>query len=236
MLAKAAEAVEMTESQMAVIEYLEDIGHHILCGAETYTFDIRDIPWDKNCVSEDIAFLQKMIGSARQPETMEKLYFYMWQPAEIICPLLEQFSELLEGMSYDAAEDGTEKTKVFFKKGSGWKVCRDENRKIYTAEYGARGYYKLYEIAREAYDKLVREIVDEETAVDLIREGRILFETDEDANGRGYCIVHDEKYQELAPWSSAKRKYECIYGRYDAVERRVPPVPPVSDIPNLPRV
>jgi len=38
-------------------------------------------------------------------------------------------------------------------------------------------------------------------------------ETDEDANGRGYCIVHDEKYQELAPWSSARRKYECIYGR-----------------------
>ncbi|MBR3306309.1 MAG: hypothetical protein IKI75_03515 [Lachnospiraceae bacterium] len=60
-------------------------------------------------------------------------------------------------------------------------------------------------------DRLGSSIEGDETAEDLIRRGRCLFETDDDACSRGHCIVHDEDYNELAPWSSAKRKYELIY-------------------------
>ena len=33
-----------------------------------------------------------------------------------------------------------------FKEGMGWKACYDEERSLYTAQYGGMGSYHLYEI------------------------------------------------------------------------------------------
>ena len=41
-----------------------------------------------------------------------------------------------------------------FKKGYKWKACYDEERGLYTAQYGQYGGYTLYEITKEIFDRL----------------------------------------------------------------------------------
>ena len=211
LMVKAAESVEMTGSQMTIIEYFNKVGHEICDGI--FNFDINDIPWNHGTTAEDKQFILKMIDAAKKPETMEKLYSFMRQDPEIINPFFDRFTQMLESFALnDAGGEPGNGPKVFFKMGMGWKACRDESRNIYTAEHGSRGYYQLCEIDKETYDRLGSDIEGDETAEDLIRKGRCLFETDDDGNSRSHCIVHDDDYNELAPWSSAQRKYEIIYG------------------------
>ena len=219
LLVKAAESVEMTGSQLAIIEYFDDIGHRIRDDEEEYVFDIDDIPWDKKSIQDDKVFLQNMIETAKKPETMEKLYSFMRQAPEIINPYFDSFSEMIKSFRPDECDDekdrGSERAEVFFKRGTGWKACRDEARKLYTAEQGSRGYYQLCEIDKDTYDKLGSDIEGGDTADDLIRKGRSLFEADDDYYTRAYCIIHDEDYYDLAPWAKAKRRYEKTYGTDD---------------------
>ena len=93
-----------------------------------------------------------------------------------------------------------------FKKGNGWKACYDEQRNLYTAEHGSRGFYELYEITKEIYDRLVE---NEAEPPRLISGGRCLFEADDDYYTQSYYIVHDENYAELAPWADAKRRADA---------------------------
>ena len=99
-----------------------------------------------------------------------------------------------------------------FKEGLGWKACYDEERNIYTAQRGWRGFYQLCEIDAETYNKLGGE----EDPDKLIGSGRVLFESDDDYYTQRYYRVVDEKYDELAPWSRAK----WIAGKSDALDKR----------------
>ena len=98
------------------------------------------------------------------------------------------------------------------KKGIGWRACYDEERGLYTAQRSWRGSYHLYEIDRETFEKLSDEAEGDEAPERLISRGRCLFEADDDYYTAPYCIVHDEKYDELAPWSNARNRYERTYG------------------------
>ena len=99
-----------------------------------------------------------------------------------------------------------------FKEGLGWKACYDEERNVYTAQRGWRGFYQLCEIDAETYNKLGGE----EDPDKLIGSGRVLFESDDDYYTQRYYRVVDEKYDELAPWSRAK----WIAGKSDALDKR----------------
>ena len=100
-----------------------------------------------------------------------------------------------------------------FKSGLGWKACFDEERGIYTAERSWRGSYQLCEIDKETFDKLdLFDTENGESPDELIGRGRVLFEADDDYYTIPYCIVHDDNYFELAPWSRAKDRYERTYG------------------------
>ncbi|MCR5322118.1 MAG: serine hydrolase [Lachnospiraceae bacterium] len=88
-----------------------------------------------------------------------------------------------------------------FKKGLGWKACHDLEKNTYTAKSSWRGSYQLYEIDAETYDKLDGSDKTDE----LIRNGRVLFESDDDYYCLPYYKVFDENYKELAPWSGAER-------------------------------
>ena len=99
-----------------------------------------------------------------------------------------------------------------FKKGFGWKACYDEERGLYTAQRSWRGFYQLCEIDKETFEKLDDNATGDESPDILISRGRCLFEADDDYYTAPYCIVHDEKYDELAPWSNARNRYERTYG------------------------
>ena len=43
---------------------------------------------------------------------------------------------------------------LHFKTGPGWKACYDRERELYTAESFCAGYYDLYEINEEIFNKL----------------------------------------------------------------------------------
>ena len=106
----------------------------------------------------------------------------------------------------DAKEAG-----LHFKKGLGWKACFDEERGIYTAERSWRGFYQLCEIDKETYDKLDPTGKNGEDPDKLIGGGRVLVEADDDYYTMPYCMVKDDNYNELAPWSRAKERYERTY-------------------------
>ena len=100
-----------------------------------------------------------------------------------------------------------------FKEGLCWKACYDEERDIYTAERSWRGFYQLCQIDKETYDRLDDALTGDDSPDALISKGRLLFEAGGDDIESAYCIVRDEKYNELAPWSRAKDRYERRYGK-----------------------
>ena len=87
-----------------------------------------------------------------------------------------------------------------FKEGWGWKACYDEERNLYTAKRSGPGYYDLYEITKEIYDKLYDEMSDIDS-YHLIKDGRHLYMDVDDRCGPPYAVVLDEDYKELCPWA-----------------------------------
>lgn len=90
---------------------------------------------------------------------------------------------------------------MIFKKGIGWKACFDEERGIYTAERGGGGYYNLYEISAEIFDRLEDGMSDCDTCR-IISEGRHLYMDVNDRCGPPYTVVFDDDYGKIAPWAS----------------------------------
>ena len=87
-----------------------------------------------------------------------------------------------------------------FKNGVGWKACYDEEKNTYVAQRSWRGFYQLCEITAEVFDKLGGDDAPDQ----LIGSGRVLFESDDDYYCPPHYTIYDEKYHEIAPWSSAE--------------------------------
>lgn len=107
-----------------------------------------------------------------------------------------------------------------FKSGLGWKACYDEERDLYTAETSWRGSYHLYEINKEIYDRLDKNGQEGENPSELIGQGRCLFEADDDYYTQPYCIAHDSNYNEISPWSDAKRRADAMAEYYKKKEQQ----------------
>ena len=90
-----------------------------------------------------------------------------------------------------------------FKSGPGWKACYDSERELYTAEAYLAGYYDLYEINEERYDKLKIKGMERREAHELIITGRHLYKSVSDRNG-SYDIALDENYASLCPWAEVQ--------------------------------
>ena len=204
---------EMTGSQMDLIEYLEDKWYKIGIDTGTLSFDIEEMPWNTCCIQEDKKYLKDLFAQAKDPEVVEALRIRIDQ--ETVFSQLDTFAQMIcefdpdsSGIEYDTDET---KAGLRFKKNLGWKACFDEARGIYTAERSWRGFYQLCEIDKETYDKLDPAGRDGDYADKLIGGGRVLFEADDDYYTMPYCTVKDENYNELAPWSRAKARYEKTY-------------------------
>ncbi len=108
-------------------------------------------------------------------------------------------------ISKGSAENGEEKLK--FAEGDGWKACHDEERGLYTAESFCAGYYDLYEINRDTYNRLSTERLDRRKAQELISMGRHLYKSVSDRNS-SYDIALDEDYASLCPWADVQKTGE----------------------------
>ncbi len=183
---------EMTGSQLELVEYLDDLRYK--------SFDIGDLPWNACCIEDDKKYLQGLLAKVQAHDGAESLS----SKIGTLCQLIASF----DPKCYDKTFDSDEKNaKLCFKKNLGWKACFDAERGIYTAERGGRGFYQLCEIDKETYDRLGSA----EDADKLIGSGRVLFEADDDYYTMPYCTVKDDNYNELAPWSRAKARYDRTY-------------------------
>ena len=88
-----------------------------------------------------------------------------------------------------------------FKQGDGWKACHDEETGRYTAERSGPGYYNLYEITKEIFDRV--DDPDVEWPSSLICKGRQLYMAVDDRCGPPYTVVFDSDYETLCPWAKA---------------------------------
>lgn len=204
---------EMTGSQLSLIEYLEDIKYKSGCNPDDGSFDISDMPWNACSIEDDKKYLQALLRKIKEPEVSESFRFGFSK--EIMFPRLDTFSQMIgkfdpdiSGRKYDADEMAA---RLCFKKQLGWKACFDSERNLYTAERSGRGFYQLSEIDKDTYDKLDPTGKNGEDPDKLIGNGRILFEADDDYYTMPYCTVNDDNYNELAPWSRAKERYERTY-------------------------
>lgn len=108
-----------------------------------------------------------------------------------------------------SAEKGEEKLE--FAEGEGWKACYDSERELYTAESFLAGYYDLYEINKEIYNRLITERLSRRDAHELINKGRHLYKSVSDRNS-SYDIALDEDYAALCPWAEVQSTGE-LWGR-----------------------
>ena len=94
LLLYAADDFEKTEHQKELISFLEDRKCINKIASGTADFDITDMPWDENCLNEDIEFLLQAVETA-QTETVNARLPYEINK-EIVLPWLEQFGSMLE--------------------------------------------------------------------------------------------------------------------------------------------
>ena len=198
---------EMSESQLKLLEFLEDKKYINGHSPGTISFDIEEMPWNSNSFNDDKSWLQKLIQKTKDPLLWKKLG-YEPEP-EIILPWLDKFSEMIDRFNIDEEKKlniSDNNSKIFFKKGFGWKACRDEERNIYTAERSWRGFYELCEIDKKTYDILGTDLMEDKDPDELISEGRQLVESDDDYYTMPYVSIRDENYFEIAPWADAHRR------------------------------
>ena len=94
LLLYATDDLEKTEHQKELISFLEDRKCINDIASGMADFDITDMPWDENCLNEDIEFLLQAVETA-QTETVNARLPYEINK-EIVLPWLEQFGSMLE--------------------------------------------------------------------------------------------------------------------------------------------
>ncbi len=81
-----------------------------------------------------------------------------------------------------------------FKNGPGWKACYDEESGRYFGEYGGIQSYRLFELTKEAYERL-DEKMSEYDAGNIMYDNRKMFMSVDDRCGPPYTIVFDDDYE-----------------------------------------
>ena len=94
LLISAADDFEKTEHQKELISYLEDQKSINEIAPGTADFDIVDMPWDEDCLFEDIQFLLRAVEGAQTETIMDRLPYEINK--EIVLPWLEQFGLMVK--------------------------------------------------------------------------------------------------------------------------------------------
>ena len=184
LLEMAAAEEEMTDSQRKLIGFLKDRREENLAAPGTASFDIDEMPWDKDTLSEDIVFMMQIIKKAKTVETAEKLDYR--PDLRIASPWLNQFSMMIWKLDKDYLYGTAEKELV----QQGIEAIRsvlhgkDSNAKrrllFYLDQYLDPYYQNDLTELHEPLKGLLQEAMISDNEADVIEEVRHLLEVYEE--------------------------------------------------------
>lgn len=184
LLEMAAAEEEMTDSQRKLIGFLKDRREENLAAPGTASFDVDEMPWDKDTLSEDIVFMMQIIKKAKTVETAVKLDYR--PDLRIVYPWLNQFSMMIWKLDKDYLYGTTEKELV----QQGIEAIRsvlhgkDSNAKrrllFYLDQYLDPYYQNDLTELHEPLKGLLQEAMISDNEADVIEEVRHLLEVYEE--------------------------------------------------------
>lgn len=184
LLEMAAAEEEMTDSQRKLIGFLKDRREENLAAPGTASFDVDEMPWEKDTLSEDIVFMMQIIKKAKTVETAEKLDYR--PDLRIVYPWLNQFSMMIWKLDKDYLYGTAEKELV----QQGIEAIRsvlhgkDSNAKrrllFYLNQYLDPYYQNDLTELHEPLKGLLQEAMISDNEADVIEEVRHLLEVYEE--------------------------------------------------------
>ena len=170
----AADAFEKTESQEKLILFLKDQKEINKIAPGTAGFDLDEMPWNKDTLSEDVVFMMKVIENAKTAETAVKLDYR--PDLRIVSPWLDQFSVMIWKLDKDYLYGTEEKELV----KQGMEAIRtvlrgnDSNAKrrllFYLDQYLDPFYQNDLTELNKPLKELLQEVMNSDNEADVIEE------------------------------------------------------------------
>ena len=177
----AADGYEKTDHQRELVSFLKDQKEINDIAPGTASFDVDEMPWSKDTLSEDVAYMMKTIEKAKTAEVIRKLDYR--PDLRIVSPWLDQFSMMIWKLDKDYlyGKEEEELVKQGFKAIQAVLYGEDSSAKrrlLFFLDKYIDPYYQN-DLA-ELYDplkKLLEKMAISNNEPDVIEEARHLLET-----------------------------------------------------------
>ena len=180
LLELAAAENNMTNNQRKLIVFLKERREENLSAPGTASFDVDEMPWSKDTLSEDVIFMMKVIEKAKTVEVTGKLDYR--PDLRIVSPWLDQFSSMIWKLDKDylygteekeLVKEGLEAIRtVLYGKNSSAK----RRLLFYLDQYLDPFYQNDLTGLYEPLTKLLQEVMISENEADVIEEARHILE------------------------------------------------------------
>ena len=170
----------MTRNQRKLIVFLKERREENLSAPGTASFDVDEMPWSKDTLSEDVVFMMKVIEKAKTVEVTGKLDYR--PDLRIVSPWLDQFSLMIWKLDKDylygteekeLVKEGLEAIRtVLYGKNSSAK----RRLLFYLDQYLDPFYQNDLTGLYEPLTKLLQEVMISENEADVIEEARHILE------------------------------------------------------------
>lgn len=180
LLELAAAENNMTRNQRKLIVFLKERREENLSAPGTASFDVDEMPWSKDTLSEDVVFMMKVIEKAKTVEVAGKLDYR--PDLRIVSPWLDQFSLMIWKLDKDylygteekeLVKEGLEAIRtVLYGKNSSAK----RRLLFYLDQYLDPFYQNDLTGLYEPLTKLLQEVMISENEADVIEEARHILE------------------------------------------------------------
>ena len=180
LLELAAAENNMTNNQRKLIVFLKERREENLSAPGTASFDVDEMPWSKDTLSEYVVFMMKVIEKAKTVEVTGKLDYR--PDLRIVSPWLDQFSSMIWKLDKDylygteekeLVKEGLEAIRtVLYGKNSSAK----RRLLFYLDQYLDPFYQNDLTGLYEPLKKLLQEVMLSENEADVIEEARHLLE------------------------------------------------------------
>ena len=180
LLELAAAENNMTNNQRKLIVFLKERREENLSAPGTASFDVDEMPWSKDTLSEDVVFMMKVIEKAKKVEVTGKLDYR--PDLRIVSPWLDQFSSMIWKLDKDylygteekeLVKEGLEAIRtVLYGKNSSAK----RRLLFYLDQYLDPFYQNDLTGLYEPLTKLLQEVMISENEADVIEEARHILE------------------------------------------------------------
>ena len=180
LLELAAAENNMTNNQRKLIVFLKERREENLSAPGPASFDVDEMPWSKDTLSEDVVFMMKVIEKAKTVEVTGKLDYR--PDLRIVSPWLDQFSSMIWKLDKDylygteekeLVKEGLEAIRtVLYGKNSSAK----RRLLFYLDQYLDPFYQNDLTGLYEPLTKLLQEVMISENEADVIEEARHILE------------------------------------------------------------